>query len=137
MRKGRKMPEGGSMSDSEIDRILSRQDEIVPSSGFAASVMEALREESAAPAPIAFPWKRALPGLVVAALVLAIVGFVGLSAMVLAGRSAISQHVASTPAPVSSLPLGIADSAAVWTVVALLTALVSVKLSIRLATGRV
>jgi hypothetical protein len=37
--------------EDEIDRILSRQDEIVPSSGFAASVMEAVRREAAVPPP--------------------------------------------------------------------------------------
>ena len=33
----------------EIDRILSREDEILPSSGFAVSVMDAVRREAAAP----------------------------------------------------------------------------------------
>jgi hypothetical protein len=51
----------------EIDRILSTEDALVPSSGFLASVMERVREEAAAPAPISFPWKRALPGIVVVA----------------------------------------------------------------------
>jgi len=32
-----------------------------------ASVMERVREEAAAPPPIPFPWKRAVPGFVVAA----------------------------------------------------------------------
>jgi hypothetical protein len=56
------------MSD-EFDRIMS-EDEILPSSGFAASVMEAVRREAAAPPPIPFPWKRALPGAVFAAVTL-------------------------------------------------------------------
>ena len=54
------------MSD-QLDHILSESDEIIPSSGFAASVMEAVQREAAAPPPIPFPWKRALPGLAVAA----------------------------------------------------------------------
>jgi hypothetical protein len=39
------------------------KDDIVPSSGFTASVMEAVMREATAPPPIPFPWKRALPGL--------------------------------------------------------------------------
>jgi hypothetical protein len=54
---------GGSMRDEDIDRMLARNDNIVPSSGFTASVMEALTREATAPPPIPFPWKRALPGL--------------------------------------------------------------------------
>lgn len=53
----------------EFDRIMS-EEEILPSSGFAASVMEAVRREAAAPPPIPFPWKRALPGAVLAAVTL-------------------------------------------------------------------
>lgn len=52
--------------NDEFDRIMS-EEEILPSSGFAASVMEAVRREVAAPPPIPFPWKRALPGAVFAA----------------------------------------------------------------------
>jgi hypothetical protein len=47
-----------------IDRILDSEDALLPSSGFSAAVMECVREEAAAPAPIPFPWKRVLPGLV-------------------------------------------------------------------------
>ena len=49
--------------DDDLDRIMARDDEIVPSSGFASSVMDAVRSEAAAPPAIPFPWKRALPGL--------------------------------------------------------------------------
>lgn len=52
-------------NDDDLNRILS-ETEILPSSGFAASVMDAVRREAAAPPPIPFPWKRALPGLIVA-----------------------------------------------------------------------
>ena len=64
------------MSHDEIDRILSHDEELLPSSGFAASVMDAVRREAAVPPPIPFPWKRALPGLAawVVALVAAILG---------------------------------------------------------------
>jgi|HubBroStandDraft_1064217.scaffolds.fasta_scaffold95775_3 hypothetical protein len=56
----------GSHADA-IDPILAADEELVPSSGFLASVMERVREEAIAPQPIPFPWKRALPGMVLAA----------------------------------------------------------------------
>ena len=50
-----------------IDRILAPDEELVPSSGFLAATMERVREEAAAPPPIPFPWKRAVPGIALAA----------------------------------------------------------------------
>lgn len=49
-----------------IHRILASEEPILPSSGFLAGVMERVEEESRAPAPIPFPWKRALPGILLA-----------------------------------------------------------------------
>jgi hypothetical protein len=46
----------------EIDSILLAEDALPPSSGFAASVLDAIREQAAQPAPIAFPWRLAIPG---------------------------------------------------------------------------
>jgi hypothetical protein len=55
------------LTDADFDYALSPgSDSILPSSGFADSVMTALTREASAPSPIAFPWKRALPGFVVA-----------------------------------------------------------------------
>ena len=54
------------MTNERIDEILGAEPELVPSSGFAASVMDRIRQEAAAPPPIPFPWKRAVPGFVVA-----------------------------------------------------------------------
>jgi hypothetical protein len=51
------------MRDEDIDLVLVRAGDIVPSSGFTASVMDAVTREATAPAPIPFPWRRALPGL--------------------------------------------------------------------------
>jgi hypothetical protein len=55
------------MTDKRMDEILGAEEGLVPSSGFLASVMERVRDEAAAPPPIPFPWKRAVPGFVVAA----------------------------------------------------------------------
>lgn len=57
--------ESGRMEN--LDRILASEEELVPSSGFAASVMERVREENAIPEPIPFPWKRALPAMLIVA----------------------------------------------------------------------
>jgi hypothetical protein len=123
--------------EDEIDRILSRQDEIVPSSGFAASVMEAVRREAAVPPPIPFPWKRAMAGLLVGGLALALVLVAGIVALVQSGRAATTAHF-SMPVPSTLPPMfnGGVESAAIWTVLALLLAFVSVKLSMRLAFGK-
>jgi len=87
---------GANNSDSEhneIDRILATEDALVPSSGFLAAVMDRVREEAAAPAPIPFPWKRALPGAIAA------VGMfsVGAFDLVRQGLPAASEFVVTAP----------------------------------------
>jgi len=127
------------MSDAEMDRILFRQDEILPSSGFAASVMEAVRREAAAPPPIPFPWKRALPFVVLAALALLAVVVAGVAVIVQFSREPSTPQAATALPPLTTLiPIwqGTTRAAAGWTALALLTAFVSVKLSMRLAAGR-
>lgn len=59
------------MERDNLDRWLSNDEVLVPSSGFAAGVMDAVRREASAPPPMAFPWTRALPGMVATALALA------------------------------------------------------------------
>jgi hypothetical protein len=127
------MPEGGKMNDAEMDRILSNPDEILPSSGFAASVMEAVRREAAAPPPIPFPWKRALPVLALAAAALMVVPVVGVAAIVQLGQGSLAARLPSAPSPLFFL--GGIGGAVGWTALALLTAFLSVKLSMRLAAG--
>ena len=58
------------MMDAELDRLLGGEEDIQPSSGFHASVMEAVHREATAPPPIPFPWKRAWPAIAAAALAL-------------------------------------------------------------------
>jgi len=58
------------MRHEDLDYVLSREQEIIPSSGFVDSVMDAVRRETSAPPPIPFPWKRALPGVFAASCVL-------------------------------------------------------------------
>ena len=129
---------GGKMNNDELDRILSRPDDIQPSS-VAASVMDAVRAEAAAPPPIPFPWTRALPVLLVAALALLAVAIAGIAAIVQISRQPAAPELAaswwsSALAPYTSGAVG-TDLA--WTAAALLAAFVSVRVSMRLASGKV
>ncbi|MGC2247609.1 MAG: hypothetical protein WA609_13480 [Terriglobales bacterium] len=136
-----RMETGGNMNHGELDRILSKRDDIQPSSGFAASVMEAVREEAAAPAPIPFPWKRALPVLVFAALALVVVVVAGAASIVQLSHGEVTAQIASSSSSLWDwLPAsahGFAGTSVAWTAAALLAAYVSVRLSMRLGAGRV
>ena len=122
------------MTRDELDRILSAEDRIVPSSGFAASVMDAVRREAATPPPIPFPWKRALPGLVV--------GIVALAGLIVAGLALGAPAIAAAAPATLSLPQLIAAArvaaqqadGAGWIALTLLLTLASVFFSFR-ATG--
>ena len=52
-----------TMDDKELDRILSSEEHLVPSSGFALSVMEAVRDAGAQPRQARFPWWRLAAGV--------------------------------------------------------------------------
>jgi hypothetical protein len=124
------------LTGNEIDRILSRRDEILPSSGFAASVMEAIRQESAVPPPLPFPWKRALPGIAIGGLGMAFVVIACVVVLVRVGtQPGTAQPSYSTFSLWASAFHGGIQAAAIWTFLSLLAALVSVKLSTRLAFG--
>lgn len=55
--------ERNARMEAEIGRILATEEELIPSSGFMASVMDQVRQEAALPKPIPFPWKWAVPGI--------------------------------------------------------------------------
>jgi ABC-type branched-subunit amino acid transport system permease subunit len=79
------------LTDGEFDRALAADhDAIVPSSGFADSVMAAVSHETSAPVPLAFPWVRALPGLVAAIVALGVL----IAAIVVLLQSAPARHAA-------------------------------------------
>lgn len=129
--------DGGKVTDMEMDRILMQPDEIVPSSGFAASVMEAVRREATAPPPIPFPWKRALPFLVVAAGALVLMVVVGVEVVAQLARS--SAGSGGDLAPREWLPGAMQGSlgpAVSWSALALLVAFISVRASMRLEDER-
>ena len=47
----------------ELDRLLSSEDTLAPSSGFTARVMEAVRDAAAEPPALPFPWGRFVTGV--------------------------------------------------------------------------
>lgn len=128
------MKEEKLMNSAEMDRILSRRDEIVPSSGFVASVMEAVRREAAAPAPIPFPWKRALPivGLAVGAVILILLFVIVAIIGVAHGNATVGQGLA-VDTRLGLWPQGTLGSALAWAAVSLVAAFIALKLSMRLA----
>lgn len=132
------MNTGGNMNDDELDRILAKSDDIQPSSGFAGSVMEAVREEAAAPPPIPFPWTRALPVLLVAAMALIAVAVAGIAAVLhTSGKPPAPELAISLWSALEPYMRGTVGPDLAWSAAALLAAFVSVKLSIRLASGGV
>ncbi|MGC2637556.1 MAG: hypothetical protein WA294_10290 [Acidobacteriaceae bacterium] len=88
------------VTEAELDAALaSRHDDILPSSGFADSVMAAVAGDG--PAPIPFPWKRIGPLFVAAPLVLAWAVF----ALVTIGRLALNPAAWRAAATTHAAPL--------------------------------
>jgi hypothetical protein len=113
-----------------IDEILAADEELVPSSGFLSAVMERVEEEARMPAPIPFPWKRAVPGFVLAA---GVFGWAGVE-MVRAGIPAMEPGLPTTV----QIPPGLVQplEQVGWVALALALSLASWLLARRLA-GRV
>ena len=115
------------MRNDDIHHALSGEEEILPSSGFTASVMEAVRREAATPPPIQFPWKRALPGMIVLC--------VGIVWVLFRGVMEAMQSKADVPLPnilsfsIVSLLESPKAAAACWIVLGLLLSLASLKVS--------
>jgi hypothetical protein len=118
------------MNRETIDHILATDGELVPSSGFLASVMERVEEEAAAPAPIPFPWKLALPGILLA------VGVLGWGAVEVVRAALPAVRAISLPEPHIATSFAVPLQAAAWTAGALGVSLVSWLLSRRLAGRR-
>jgi len=126
------------MRNQELDRILSRigseKEEIIPSSGFTASVMDSVRREATTPPPIPFPWKRALPGLAAGCVALVLI----LTEMV----THLHQHTMAPEIPALTVSafdpiLKAALNAGIgWIFLALLLSLASVMLSLRLTSAK-
>ena len=114
------------MERDDLDRFMT-DDEIVPSSGFTARVMDAVHLEATTPPAIPFPWTRALPGIVAAAVALVAV----IASFFAAGRAGIEPSAPSLATALNST----AGSKTAWVVVVLLLSAVSVVWSLRITRG--
>lgn len=123
------------MSRDDLDRILS-EEEIVPSSGFPAAVMDAVRREASTPPPIPFPWKRALPGLAIAAP--ALVWALGSLAKLVIQTATARIPLAPPLAPILQTQIlqSVINAKAGLVTLALVLTLASVVFAMRLVSGR-
>ncbi len=121
--------------NDDLDRIMSNEQEIIPSPAFVGSVMGAVRCEACAPPPLSFPWKRALPGLVAA--VLALVAVVATGILSFIPGSAVRPSSAMLPSALDSIVKAGKATGAAWIALALVLSLVSVKVSVRFCESRV
>jgi hypothetical protein len=140
--------------DDELDGMLTRSfgpphsraahaESIEPSSGFAASVMERVREEAAAAAalgPIRFPWRRAVPGICMAVLAVAVCATLLMLASI--GAVQLASHAASSATAARFQP-AVAGWAEVamrlhlgWVAMGMMIAFVPITLSRGLMGGR-
>lgn len=110
-----------------MDGILASEEELFPSSGFTASVMDRIQEEARTPAPIRFPWKRAIPGIVLTA------GVFGWGAVVFVRQAIPAVRAFSFTEPQVSIPTGGHFEEAGWIALALAISAVSLLLCRRLA----
>lgn len=77
--------------DDNLDRILSGDQDVIPSSDFVRNVMAGVHREASTPAPISFPWWRAVPGLAISAV--ALTTFVAVAVIQYRGGSAVTGPV--------------------------------------------
>lgn len=119
--------EMGATNFAAIASILAAEEELIPSSGFLASVMERVQEEAHAPAPIPFPWKRAIPGILLAA------GVFGWGAYEFVREAVPAAHAITFSAPHLPVALEQPLEQAGWVAMALAISLASWLLSRRLA----
>jgi len=122
------------MRHDELDRILSEENDLTPSSGFLESVMETVRSDASAPPPIPFPWKRAWPG--VAACLIA-VGVLLVACIALLHRQSVAASSTDTLPSSFVLCLQVAKATgAGWIALALIISHASIMLSNRLGSGK-
>jgi hypothetical protein len=104
------------MTPEDLDRILVSEEPLVPSSGFAASVVERARDAASAPPPLPFPWRRFVLGLLVTVALSGVCGWSlarlhGIEAM----RTAVGGALAAFADPRLARPLAGAAAAIVGT----------------------
>jgi hypothetical protein len=128
-----------ALPGDHIDRLLDQHlagtsEQLAPSSGFVLSVMESIQAQAAEPPPIAFPWRRVLPG--VSAIVC---GLIAWAVLILRGGTAattssqsLSHAIAAQTGDLSLAHLTSGDTVAFWIVAALCLSLAVTAASLRL-----
>jgi hypothetical protein len=114
------------LDSSAIDNILASEEKLIPSSGFLASVMDRVHDEARMPAPIHFPWKRAVPGIVLAS------GVFGWGAFEFVRHAPPAVQALTLTLPHFSAAVELPLEQAGWVALALVVSLVSWLLSRRL-----
>lgn len=117
------------------DHLATPAEQIVPSSGFILSVMESIHAQAAEPPPIAFPWRRVLPGIVATACGLIALAIFALRAFhaSAAGGTAPQPHLRTALSVISAFTPG--ELTLLWVALATCLSIAAVALSFRL-TGR-
>ena len=110
------------MGDDDLERILSNEQRVIPSAGFATAVMYAVRRDSTVPPPIPFPWKRILP--------MALVGMFILMALSIAGITLLIEY---PPGQLIQWPEPRSAVGAAWIALSLVVTFLAVRLSMRFA----
>lgn len=118
------------MTPDDIDRMLADDEEVVPSSGFEASVMETVLQEATAPPPLAFPWLRALPGFIALLVAFAVVIWDGIGAHSDPSAAAVFDD------QLRALLAFVSRAEIQWTALAVVMTIVSAVLPLRLMRGR-
>lgn len=121
------------MNQEDLDGMFSRQENIVPSSDFVGSVMNAIECAASTPPPMPFPWKQALPGL--AAWLIALVSFIYLACARFDASSTRSALPRAAPM-LAAIVEGFKAVDGGWIAVALLVSAAAVFLSMRMVGAR-
>lgn len=123
---------GAAQTTDDLDLLLqahlaSPAETLTPSSGFVLSVMDTIQQQATEPSPIAFPWRRALPG--------AVAVLCGLAAFLFFAFSRAAAGPGVTPAASAHPALALSEGATVLGSVLLASciSIVAVAASFRLA----
>lgn len=104
-----------------LDRILAGEEALMPSSNFVSAVMDQVREESAAPPPLGFPWRRVwAPGALTAGLLgwslIELLRSLPAAGDSLARHAGSSATLAQAQASIASVALALAAPLLAWLV---------------------
>jgi hypothetical protein len=129
----------GTSSCDPLDLLLAAHfapgEELPPSSGFASSVMDALQAEADAPAPIQFPWRRVVPGIIAIVCAMAVFAVLAVRLWKTGSSSPVRKLTTSFPATLPVIHLSSMEQALIYTTLAAILSAAVAMGSIRLAGG--